>query len=67
MTSVFYKLNVAWIYKKQGSSKVKAKGTFRGIVEKIPYLKELGITTLEFMRLYEFDEVIQISSIHRQQ
>lgn len=43
-------------FTKSRSSKVKAKGTFRGIVEKIPYLKELGITTLEFMPAYEFDE-----------
>ena len=38
------------------SSKVKAKGTFKGIVEKIPYLKELGITTLEMQPAYEFAE-----------
>lgn len=43
-------------FTKSRSSKVKAKGTFKGIVEKIPYLKELGITTLEFMPAYEFDE-----------
>ena len=42
---VFYKLNVRG-FTKSRSSKVKAKGTFRGIVEKIPYLKELGITTI---------------------
>lgn len=40
------------------SSKVRNKGTFAGIIEKIPYLKELGITTLELMPAYEFDEVI---------
>lgn len=38
------------------SSKVKAKGTFKGIVEKIPYLRELGITTLELQPAYEFAE-----------
>lgn len=38
------------------SSKVKAKGTFKGVVEKIPYLKELGITTLELQPAYEFAE-----------
>lgn len=36
--------------------KGKGKGDIQGIVEKIPYLKELGITTLEFMPAYEFDE-----------
>ena len=39
-----------------GSSKVKAKGTYGGIVEKIPYFKELGITTLELQPAYEFEE-----------
>ncbi len=38
------------------SSKVKAKGTFKGIIEKTPYLKELGITTLELQPAYEFAE-----------
>lgn len=44
-------------FTKHGSSKVKHKGTFRGVEEKIPYLQELGITTLEFQPVYEFDEV----------
>lgn len=39
------------------SSKVKAKGTFMGISEKIPYLKELGVTTLELQPVYEFAEL----------
>ncbi|MDR0412737.1 MAG: glycogen debranching protein GlgX, partial [Dysgonamonadaceae bacterium] len=38
------------------SSKVKYKGTFAGIREKIPYLLELGINCIELMPIYEFDE-----------
>ena len=38
------------------SSGVEARGTFAGVVEKIPYLKELGINCIEFMPLFEFDE-----------
>lgn len=38
------------------SSKVKAKGTFKGVIEKIPYLMELGVTTLELQPAYEFAE-----------
>ena len=38
------------------SSNVEARGTFAGIVEKLPYLKELGVTTLELQPAYEFPE-----------
>lgn len=50
------------------SSKVQGKGTFAGLIQKIPYLKELGVTTLEFQPIYEFveleeDKVDEISHI----
>lgn len=32
------------------------RGTFQGLVEKIPYLKKLGITAVELMPVFEFDE-----------
>ena len=38
------------------SSDVKHKGTYRGVIEKIPFFKELGITSLEFLPLQEFNE-----------
>jgi glycogen operon protein len=38
------------------SAGVKFPGTFAGLREKIPYLKELGINCLELMPVYEFDE-----------
>ena len=38
------------------SSKVKNPGTFLGLIEKIPYLKELGITSIELLPVFEFDE-----------
>ncbi len=44
-------------FTKDPSSKVKAKGTFAGMVEKLPYLLELGITSVELMPCYEFEEV----------
>lgn len=44
-------------FTKDSSSRVKAKGTFTGIMEKIPYLTELGINQLELMPVYEFEEV----------
>lgn len=53
--SVFYQLHVRG-FTKHSSSGVKKKGTFEGICEKLPYLKELGITTLELLPCYEFLE-----------
>lgn len=38
------------------TSKVKNPGTYKGVIEKIPYLKKLGITSVEFLPIYEFDE-----------
>jgi len=39
------------------SSKAACRGTYRGIIEKIPYLKETGITTIELQPSYEFIEL----------
>lgn len=38
------------------SSKVKKKGTFQGVIEKIPYLKELGINQIQCMPVYSFED-----------
>lgn len=39
------------------SSGVRYPGTFEGLREKIPYLKELGINAVELMPIFEFDEM----------
>ncbi len=39
------------------TSGVEARGTFEGIREKIPYLKELGVNAIELMPIFEFDEM----------
>ncbi len=44
-------------FSKHASSGVKHKGTFKGIAEKLPYLRELGVTTLELQPIYEFAEL----------
>jgi len=38
------------------SSRVKHPGTFLGMIEKIPYLKKLGVTAVELQPILEFDE-----------
>lgn len=43
-------------FTKDESSRIKYKGTFAGLVEKIPYLKELGINCVELLPIFEFDE-----------
>ena len=42
-------------FTKHSSSKVRHKGSFKGIMEKIPYLKELGVNAIELMPLYDFN------------
>ena len=55
--SIIYELHVRG-YTIHNSSGVKAKGTFLGLTEKIPYLKELGITAVELMPITDFDETM---------
>lgn len=52
---VIYELHVRG-FTRHPSSKVKNPGTFAGLMEKIPYLKELGINAVELMPIFEFDE-----------
>lgn len=43
-------------FTKHSSSKVVHKGTFQGVVEKLDYLKELGVNQIQCMPVYEFEE-----------
>lgn len=57
---IFYKLHVRG-FTKHTTSGVKKKGTFAGLAEKIPYLKELGINAVLLMPVYEFEECMEVS------
>ncbi|HLI52261.1 MAG TPA: glycogen debranching protein GlgX [Thermomicrobiaceae bacterium] len=59
---VIYEMHVRGFTRHPNSS-VKHPGTFAGIVEKIPYLKELGVNAIELMPIYEFDE-FENSRVH---
>lgn len=52
---ILYKVHVRG-YTKQCKNMVKKKGTFAGLIEMIPYWKELGVNAIELMPAYEFEE-----------
>ena len=59
--TILYKLHVRG-FTAHASSGVSARGTYAGVVEKIPYLKDLGITAVELMPVTEFDEIMMSAS-----
>ena len=54
--TIIYELHVRG-FTRDPSSGVTYGGTFAGIIEKIPYLKDLGVTAVELMPIFEFDEI----------
>lgn len=55
--SVIYELHVGGFTRHESSGlESDLKGTFAGLVRKIPYLKQLGITAVELMPVFQFDE-----------
>ncbi len=53
---IIYELHVRG-FTKHESSNVLYPGTFAGLMEKLPYLKELGVNVVELMPIFEFDEM----------
>lgn len=53
---IIYEMHVRG-FTKHESSGVEANGSFEGLREKIPYLKDLGINAVELMPIFEFDEM----------
>lgn len=53
--SIIYELHARG-FTRHASSGVQHPGTFAGLIERIPYLKELGITAVELLPINEFDE-----------
>lgn len=53
--SIIYELHVKG-FTASPSAESKYTGTYRGLIEKIPYLKKLGITAVELLPVMEFDE-----------
>jgi isoamylase len=53
--SILYEMHVRG-FSQHKSSNVRQAGTFAGLIEKLPYLTELGVTALELLPIHEFDE-----------
>lgn len=60
---VIYELHVRG-FTRHPSSGVEHKGTYAGLKEKIPYLKELGINAVELMPIFEFDECMDVREVN---
>lgn len=54
---VMYKLNIRGFTMDAGL-RGRERGTFQAVISQIPYLKKLGVTTVEFMPVYEFEELM---------
>ncbi|MDY6987591.1 MAG: glycogen debranching protein GlgX [Thermodesulfobacteriota bacterium] len=54
--SVIYELHVRG-YTVLESSQVTSPGTYKGLTEKIPYIKSLGVTAVELLPVFEFNEL----------
>ncbi len=59
---IIYELHVRG-YTQDDSSGVTHRGTFAGLREKIPYLKELGVNAVELMPIFAFDEMMDVREI----
>ncbi len=54
---IIYEMHVRGFTRHSSSNiKERHRGTFAGIRDKIPYLKELGVNCIELMPIFEFDE-----------
>ena len=60
---IIYELHVRG-FTQDASSGVTHPGTFAGLREKIPYLKELGINAVELMPIFEFDENMNARTVN---
>jgi len=61
--SVLYETHIRGLTANPNSG-VKYPGTYKGVIEKIPYFKELGITSLEFLPLQEFNDREDVTRIN---
>ena len=56
-TSIIYELHVGG-FTRSPSAGVRSPGTFAGMIEKIPYLQALGVTAVELLPVFDFDDSV---------
>ena len=55
--TIIYEVHVAGFTKNPNSGiEADKRGTYAGFIEKIPYLQDLGITAVEFLPVFQYDE-----------
>jgi isoamylase len=57
--TIVYEMHVGG-FTRSSSSKVAYPGSFAGLIEKIPYLKQLGVTAVELLPIFDFDETVPV-------
>jgi isoamylase len=60
--TIVYEMHVGG-FTRSPSAKVKNPGSFSGLIEKIPYLKELGVTAVELLPIFDFDETVPVRTL----
>lgn len=58
---IIYEVHIG-LFTKNSNSNTKSNGTFSAFQEKIPYLKDLGINTVEFLPVFEWEDSVGNSS-----
>jgi glycogen operon protein len=63
--SIIYEMHLAG-FTKSPTAGVAHPGTFRGLIDKIPHLKELGVTAVELLPVFDFDETDVLRQVNGQ-
>jgi isoamylase len=61
--TIIYEMHASG-FTKSTSSGVRYPGTFAGIIEKLPYLKDLGVTAVELLPVFDFDETAILREVN---
>ncbi len=59
---IVYEMHVGG-FTQSPSAAVEHPGTFAGVIEKIPYLKSLGVTAVELLPIFEFDDTEALRTV----